>query len=187
MRSIKEALKRCHLWSTCYFTSRKASWYPPTENDIDFRDISPILPSKAVPSSITVPDEESLQTWANTYTRAVCQRTFLQKTTMAKTGTLPYYLYTAKISEGAETTEEYLIPLIVPTDVSPAEVNEKEVVIKEVHEDDNDKSDEFEPSSDGEEELDNVHLNIATSTTDVAVGRSTRFGRSVNINSKFIP
>ena len=77
--------------------------------------------------------------------------------------------------------------MIVPTDVSPAEVNEKEVVIKEVHEDDNDKSDEFEPSSDGEEELDNVHLNIATSTTDVVVGRSTRFGRSVNINSKFIP
>ena len=113
MRSIKEALKCCHPWFTCYFTSRKASWYPPTENDIDFRDISPILPSKAVPSSITVADEETLRTWANTNTRAVCQTTVRQKTTMAKTGTLPYYLYTAKISEGAETTEEYSIPLIV--------------------------------------------------------------------------
>ena len=196
MRSIKEALKCCHPWSTCYFTSRKASWYPPTENDIDFRDISPILPSKAVPSSITVADEETLRTWANTNTRAVCQRTVRQKTTMAKTGTLPYYLYTAKISEGAETTEEYFDPLDSATDVSPAKVNEKEVVIKEVQKDDNDKSDKFEPSSDEEEELDNVHLNIATSTTDVVdldegslflVGRLTRFGRSVNINSKFIP
>ena len=65
-----------------------------------------------------------------------------------------------------------------------------------MQEDDNDKSDKFEPSSDEEEELDNVHLNIATSTTDVVdldegslflVGRLTRFGRSVNINSKFIP
>ena len=61
MRSIKEALKRCHSWSACYFTSRKASWYPPTEDDVNFRDVSPILPSKAVPSSITVADEETLQ------------------------------------------------------------------------------------------------------------------------------
>ena len=68
MRSIKEALKR-------YFTSRKASWYPPTEKDINFRDISSILSSNAVPSSITVADEKTLRTWANTYTRAVRQRT----------------------------------------------------------------------------------------------------------------
>ena len=132
MRSIKEALKRCHPWSACYFTSRKASWYPPAENDINFSDISPILPSKAVPSSITVADEETLWTWANTYRRAVRknrQRTVRQETTMAKTGTLSHYLYTAKISEVDETTEEYLIPLIVPTDVSAAIVKEKEVVI----------------------------------------------------------
>ena len=32
MKSIKEALKRCHPWSAFYFTSRKSSWYPPTEN-----------------------------------------------------------------------------------------------------------------------------------------------------------
>ena len=196
MRSIKEALKRCHPWSACCFTSRKASWYPPTENDINFRDISPILSSKAVPSSITVVDEETLRTWANTYTRAVRQRTVHQEKTMAKTGTLPHYLYTAKISEVAETTEEYSILLIVPTGVSTAVVNEKEILIEEVEEDDNEKSDEFEPSSDEEEELDNAHPNIATSTTDVAgldegslflVGRSTRFGRSIKINSKFIP
>ena len=62
MRSIKEVLKRCHPWSACYFTSRKAKWYPPTEKDVNFRDISPILPSKAVPSSITVADEETLPT-----------------------------------------------------------------------------------------------------------------------------
>ena len=74
-------------------------------------------------------------------------------------------------------------------------MNEKEVVIKEVQEDDNEKSDEFEPSIDEEEELDNAHQNIATSTTDVGgleegplflVGCSTRFGRSIKINSKFI-
>ena len=145
MRSVKEALKRCHPWSACYFTSRKASWYPPTENDINFRDISPILPSKAVPSSITVADEETLRTWANTYTRAVRQRTVCHGTTMAKTGTLSNYLYTAKIIEVAETTEEYSIPLIVPTDVSTAVVNKKEVVIEEVQEDDNEKPDEFKP------------------------------------------
>ena len=84
---------------------------------------------------------------------------------MAKTGTLPHYLYPARIIEAAETTEE----------------------------NDNEKSGKFEPSSD--EENDNVHSNIATSTTDIAgfdegslflVGRLTRFGRSIKINSKFI-
>ena len=60
MRSIKEALKRYHPWSACYFASRKARWYPPAETDINFRDISPILPSKAAPSSITFADDEML-------------------------------------------------------------------------------------------------------------------------------
>ena len=91
MRSIKEALKRFHPWSACYFTSRKASCYSPTENDINFRDISPISPSKAVSSSIAVADEETLWTWANT--RAVRQRTVHQEITMAKTRTLAHYLY----------------------------------------------------------------------------------------------
>ena len=138
-----------------------------------------------MPSSITVADEETLRTWANTYIRTVRQRTVYQETTMAKTGTLLHYLYIAKISEVVETTEEYSIPLIVSTDVSTAVVNEKEVVIEEVQEDDNEKSGEFEPSSDEEEELDNAHRNIATSTKDVAgldeglsflAGRLTRFG-----------
>ena len=83
----------------------------------------------------------------------------------------------------------------MPTDVSTAVVNEKKVVIEGVQEDDNEKSDEFEASSDEKEELDNAHPNIATSITDVVglderlflVGRSTRFGRSIKINSKFIP
>ena len=61
-----------------------------------------------------------------------------------------------------------------------------------MQEGDNEKSGVLEPSSDDEEELDNVHPNIATSTTDVAgldegslflVGRSTRFSRSIKINS----
>ena len=163
MRSIKEALKRCHPWSASCFTSRKASWYPPTKNDVNFRNISPILPSKAVPSSITVAGEETLQTWANTYTRTVRQRTVHQETAMAKTRTLCHYLYTAEISGVDETTEEYSIQLIVPTDVSTAVVNEKQVVIEEVQEDDNEKSDEFEATSDAEEELDNTNPNIATS------------------------
>ena len=85
-----------------------------------------------MPSSITVADEETLWTWANTYRTAVSknrQRTVRQETAMAKTGALPHYLYTAKISVVDETTEEYLIRLIVPTDVSTAIMKEKEVVI----------------------------------------------------------
>ena len=100
-----------------------------------------------------------------------------------------------QLSEVAEITEEHSIPLIVPTDVSTAVVNKKELVIEKVQEDDNEKSDESEPSSEEEEDLDNAHSNIATRTTDVAglnegllflVGRSASFGRSININFKFI-
>ena len=139
------------------------------------------MSSKAVPSSTTNADEETLRTWANTYTRAVHQRTVCQETTMAKTGTNPHYLYTAKISEIAEATEEYSILLIVLTDVSTAVVKEKEVVIKEVQEDGNEKSDEFETSSDPEEELDNAHSNIATSTTDLAGPLSLIFPMTPNL------
>ena len=113
---------------------------------------------------------------------------------MAKTETLPHYLYTAKISEVAETTEEYSMPTIVPTDVSTAVVSKKEVLIKEVQEDYNEKKDQSGPLGDEEEELDNSHPNIATSTTDVVgldegslflVNPWTRFGRSIKIKSKF--
>ena len=74
-------------------------------------------------------------------------------------------------------------------------MNEKEVVIEEMQEDDNEKSDLFEPSNDEEQKLDNAQLNIVSSTIDAAgldegslflVGRSTRFSRSIKINSKFI-
>ena len=115
---------------------------------------------------------------------------------MAKTETLPHYLYTAKISEVAETTEEYSMPTIVPTDVSTAVVSKKEVLIKEVQEDYNEKKDQSGPLGDEEEELDHSHPNIAPSTTDVVgleegslflVNPWTRFGRSIKINSKFIP
>ena len=79
MRTIKEALKRCHPWSACYFTSRKARWYPPTENDVNIRDISPILPSKSVASSITVADDETLWIWANHVQEQFVKEPFARK------------------------------------------------------------------------------------------------------------
>ena len=48
-----------------------------------------------------------MRTWADSYTQAVRQRTGCQETTMAKTETLPHYLYSNKISEVARTTETY--------------------------------------------------------------------------------
>ena len=59
-----------------------------------------------------MPDEETLRTWSNTYTRAVRERTVRQETTMARAGRLLHYLYAAKISEVPETTEKYAITLV---------------------------------------------------------------------------
>ena len=58
-------------------------------------------------------DEEKLGTWTDSSTQAVCQRTLHQEKTMAKTGTLPHYLYSNKTSEVAETVKVYLADMVM--------------------------------------------------------------------------
>ena len=77
-----------------YFTSRKGSWYPPPKGSFNFTKLSKFLLKRKSSPSIGAKNEEILQTWANSYTRAARQRTVRQETTMAMMGTLPHYLYT---------------------------------------------------------------------------------------------
>ena len=126
MRSVKETLKRSYPWSGYYFNNRKGCWYPPAERCIDYRKLTLVLPKKPAFVYIAVSKEEKWQTWADCYTRAVCQRTVGQKATMVKTGTLPHYLYSSKINEVAKTTEAYSPDMVRPSDV------EKEVVKRDL-------------------------------------------------------
>ena len=46
MSTLKESFKRSSNWSAFYFTSHKASWHPPTEDNICLNDVLKDLPKK---------------------------------------------------------------------------------------------------------------------------------------------
>ena len=99
--SLCEPKKRQH-----YFTSRKGIWYTTPEGSFNFKKLSKILLKRKSIPSIGAKNEEILQTWANSNTRAARQRTVRQEMTIAKMGILPH-LYASKISEVIESTKEY--------------------------------------------------------------------------------
>ena len=117
MRSVKEALKRFYPWPGYYFKNRKGCCYPPAESCIDYRELSLVLPKKAAFVYIAVSNEEKWQTWADSYTRAVCKLRVRQNTAMAKTGTVPRYLYSNKISEVSKATEAYSADMVRSSDL----------------------------------------------------------------------
>ena len=100
MTSVKESLKRNFPWAAYYFTSTKGSWYPPSENSLDFMKVKASLPKKKYSKVGTrnEKEEEEMRQWALTYTRGVRQRSVRQETTMDKSGTLPHYLYSNDIA-----------------------------------------------------------------------------------------
>ena len=109
MTSVKESLKRNFPWGTYYFTSTKGSWYPPSENSLDFMKVKKLLPSKKYSraGARNKVQEEEMRQWALTYTRGVRQRSVRQETTMDKSGTLPHYLYSVDIAKQAEQNKKF--------------------------------------------------------------------------------
>ena len=201
MRSVKESLKRSFPWSAYYFTSRKGSWYPAHESSMDFKELSRLLPVKNDRAQISKSHEEKLRVWANSYTRAVRQRTVRQETTMAKSGTLPHYLYSTKISEVADTTKSFSASNKNQDDPSATKSqNDPSANISQNISDSNESPDEnenqeeedsYDPESGGSD----TENGDAEDAGDIGgldtaslfmVGRSSRFGRAIKINSKFI-
>ena len=99
MTSITESVKRVCTWSAHYFTSRKGSWYPPSENTIHSDEVKPYLPKKVTPITISKKDKEELQQWSAIYNQAVTQRTVRQEITVAKMGILPHYIYSENVKK----------------------------------------------------------------------------------------
>ena len=99
MTSITESVKRVCTWSAHYFTSRKGSWYPPSENTIHSDEVKPYLPKKVTPITISKKDKEGLQQWSAIYNQAVTQRTVRQEITVAKMGILPHYIYSENVKK----------------------------------------------------------------------------------------
>ena len=88
--SLKENLKRLCKWSAFYYTGSK-KWYPLPESAISF-DKLPIM-HPLPPGKMTVDEQDDMRTWAKEFGRGVRQRTNRQETTMAKSGTLPNYVW----------------------------------------------------------------------------------------------
>ena len=196
MSTMKESIKRYSNWSAFYFTSRKASWYPPAENTVCLNEVLDDLPKKKTPTKINQIDQEALQNWALTYTRAVRQRTVRQETTMAKMGTLPHYLYTQDTQEIARSIVPYYNQHKENSEhnrnqqnVSPGEnheglTNDQKELETEVEHQEVEEIDEFSEESDTEEE--NSGLADLDDAAIFLVGRASRFGRAIKINNKYL-
>ena len=179
--SIKESLKRGFPWAAYYFTSSKGSWYPPSENSLNFMDVSASLPKKKYSDrGIRKKDEEEeMRQWAQTYTKGVRQRSVRQETTMDKSGTLPHYLYTVDLAKQAAQREKYTL-----------EVEEEDEIESNCDKNvPNEPEDEF--SSEDDHELDCIEEIEQTNTVpDVnenaffLIGRTSRFGRAIKVNNK---
>lgn len=181
-RSIKESLKRTSPWSAFYYTNRKGSWYPPAENSTPFQTMSNFLPKRPDPIQQSKEDQEKLQTWANSYTRAVRQRTVRQETTMAKMGTLPHYLYSnsiSKVVDGAPSLQR-------AGNTCDHENNSEKLCYEEQDQFEASSSDESSNDDDGEEIISVSKDSSVSSTSLFALGRSSRFGRTIKIREKFV-
>ena len=187
MSTLKKSIKKSGNWSAFYFTSRKASWYLPTENTIYLNDVLKELPKKKNPTKITQNEQQALHSWPVTYTRAVRQSTVKQETTMAKMGTLPHYLSTQNTHEVATNT----VPYNNENDKRAANCEHlTDAYISQNDEESSDgrcnlkETDEFSEESDVEEE--NTGLVDIDNTSLFLVGRASRFRKTKKINNRFL-
>ena len=134
--TMKEGVKRATSWAAYYHTSRR-SWYPKPDTTVSLHNVPLMMPLSVV--SLHANDCDLLRNWASAYGAAVRQRTVRQKTTMAKHGTLPEYLYQHHLEVGDKVNMNFR----VDEDEGPhGDLNEREV------------SEEASVSSKGQQEFD---------------------------------
>lgn len=181
--TVKETTKRLSSSSFYYFTSEKNSWYPEPEHDI---------PLSALPSISPLPDVKlsqkeigQMRDYALTYGAAVRQRTNRQETTMARHGTMPELIYqrqleisTDKVDVSTGIGRRSSMPT---TDVETC--NDE---IENTADSDTDEIPEYDSSSDEEQIEENAAVLELVRSSTFLVGVSTRFGRQVRINNRFI-
>ncbi|KAL9966337.1 hypothetical protein ACROYT_G024391 [Oculina patagonica] len=176
--TTKEGLKRTTSWSAYYFTSR-GSWYPVPERSLGLFEI----PSIPLPPAIKASQEEisMMREWAKAHGSSVRQRNVRQETTMARAGTLPDYLYQKDIQVGEKIN--------LSSTTSPATTESQPEEEEEVTEYDS-SSDEEACESDGFVEEDSAGCSLGnqqiTRDVDFLVGITSRFGRPVRFNSRFV-
>ena len=182
--TIKESTKRLSASTVYYYTSEKSSWYPDPEHDISLSQL-PSIPQLA---NVKLSDKavEEMRNYALTYGSAVRQRTNRQETTMARHGTMPEMIYQRQLQISAEKVN------LASSEVSEGhEVNEsdEDADTADPHPENVDvEVAEYDSSTDEEEEEDGggSHIPELDRRSTFLLGTTTRFGRQIRINNRFL-
>ncbi|XP_066920118.1 uncharacterized protein [Clytia hemisphaerica] len=191
--SVKESIKSATEWSAHYFTSRER-WYPLPNTVLSLSDLD--FPKRAKRNQgLTREQKREMREWASINGAVVRQRSGRQETTMARAGTLPENAYYEELrpnnNEHNSTTKSSEIG-------NTDEIVQIRNTNETVDTDDSDKNDElmgqdevleFESDIDGEDSSDSEDETVLASVsrqTTFLVGTSSRYGRSVTLNRKYL-
>lgn len=179
--TIKESTKRLSSSTVYYYTSEKSSWYPDPEHEIPLASL-PSIPQVPV-AKLSEKSVEEMCNYALTYGAAVRQRTNRQETTMARHGTMPEMIYQRQLQ-----ISEDRVDLALSEGSESSEVNEEEVETGESDPENVEEVPEYDSSTDEDEEPDDGDSSIPEldRRSTFLLGATTRFGRQVRINSRFL-
>lgn len=179
--TIKESTKRLSSSTVYYYTSEKSSWYPDPEHEIPLASL-PSIPQLPV-AKLSEKSVEEMRNYALTYGAAVRQRTNRQETTMARHGTMPEMIYQRQLQ-----ISEDRVDLALSEGSESSEVNEEEVETGESDPENVEEVPEYDSSTDEDEEPDDGDSSIPEldRRSTFLLGATTRFGRQVRINSRFL-
>ena len=179
--TIKKSIKAVTKWSVHYFTSRQR-WYPLPNSAVSLASLQFPKRTKNLPRKTLNSDQKcEMWEWTSVNGAVVGQRSCRQEATMARAETFP---------ENAHFDE--LTPISSNHHIN---TNEQSVE-KEFNkgEDDVEESEDQIPEYESEgdvgatssEENDEWHVYSMTNVATFLVGTSSRFGRSMKLNEKYI-
>ena len=175
--SIKESVKSLVTWSAHYFTGSKR-WYPLSENNLALCELH--FPAPLSPAVMSDEERFEMREWASMNGAVVRQRSTRQETTMAKAGTLPEAAYRSLLQPSNSELED-------PFD--DQEITENE---DEAWDNDDDEVLEFDGDGDSNSESSDEEGNTGIQSAEIGreatflIGQSSRYGRVVRLNNRFI-
>ena len=161
--SSKESIKE----SAKYLISREV-WYPLPENRIKLEELK--FPKRKKNSSMLSPDKtRKRRPWASSKDTVVQQRSGMQETTMARSGTLSKNAYYEELKPISDVEKKYI------------DEHESDSEILQYGSDETSVENE---ESDNEESLNLGRAFEISNTNSFLIGHSSRFGRSVKFNRR---
>ena len=173
--AIKESIKAVTKWGAHYFTSRD-TWYPLPDSAIPLSELQ--FPKKSTTSVVKDPltsdQKREMREWASSNGAVVRQRSCRQETTMARAGTLPENAYFEELIP----QQQDVIENVGTADLADNVDSEIDEVLEYESDSENDVS--------SDEENVNTNIETITNVTTFLVGHSSRYGRAVKFNKRYV-